>query len=429
MRVLSIEPFKAEDHPELAKMEHLSEYGVATLVVEKVYKGGLRVNDQFSFGSYPNAACIWSFRKETIGHRFLLYLRSFGENVSWLVSTCDRSNILEHAAEDLLYLDNMEKHRGKTRVSGKYHGSSNVTLEDVGNRTIRIIGDKKTYETNTNAGGVFEIYDLPPGNYLIEPEIPKGWQLARDDSDEPTPRKSIPFKLEAKKHVTLDLPFEPSNKVEGSVVGPDGNPMKGVCVDLLKPGQVDGNIFDCTNEHGVFSIRSVPEGSYVVALNADGKLRPAEPFPTLFYPNVAQREKAALITISNGETVKGINFVVSNIAETVTVSGVLLFSDGKPAADEYVTFLPPKSEDEQGDQTDAAGRFTIRVIKGVKGEVSAEFYASLGDYEKCPKLDALIKASREETPEIKSSVIKVNAEHDIDNLVLQFPFPKCKRKE
>ena len=75
------------------------------------------------------------------------------------------------------------------------------------------------------------------------------------------------------------------------------------------------------------------------------------------------------------------------------------------------------------------GRFTIRVLKGAKGEVFAEFIASLGDYEKCQKLDALIKASNEESPTLKSSVIKIDADHDIGNLVLQFPFPKCKKKE
>jgi hypothetical protein len=105
-RVLSIEPFKDEELPE-AKPTNIHEYGVATLVVEKVYKGTLRVNEQFSFGGFPNAACIWSFRKENAGHRFLLYLSTLGEG--WFASTCSRSRGVEHAAEDFLYLDNMEK--------------------------------------------------------------------------------------------------------------------------------------------------------------------------------------------------------------------------------------------------------------------------------------------------------------------------------
>ena len=429
-RVLSIEPYKDDKHPELARIKNLSEYGDATLIVEKVYKGTLRVNEQFSFGSYPNAACIWSFRKEDAGRRFLFYLSSVKGQDGWFASTCSRTRGLENAAEDLLYLDNMEKYRGKTRVSGIYRGSWRVTLEDVANKTIRIIGEKNTYETKTNDDGVFEIYDLPPGDYSLEPEIPKGWQIAHHNSIESTPSKSILFKLEAKKHVTLNVMLEPSNTVEGSVIGPDGNPMEDVCVALFNPDQVERTTAACTDKYGVFSIWSVPEGSYVVALNADGKLSPEEPFPTIFYPNVAQREKATVITVGNGETVKGIDFVVGRIAETVTLSGVLLFSDGKPVADEYVEFVPLKKDDEErSDTTDREGRFSIRIIKGVKGEVFGEFYASPGDYEKCPKLDALIKASGEETAKIKTPVIKVEAEQNVENLVLQFPFPKCKRKE
>ena len=42
---------------------------------------------------------------------------------------------------------------------------------------IKIIGAQKTYETKTDKGGVFEIYDLPPGKYSIEPEMPAGWKI------------------------------------------------------------------------------------------------------------------------------------------------------------------------------------------------------------------------------------------------------------
>lgn len=426
-RVISIEPFKNEDlDPALAKIRDVSDYGEATLVIEKVYKGNFRVNEQFSFGERPNAACIWSFRKESVGHRFLIYSSRINGYEGWFVSTCGRSRHIEWATEDLLYLDNMEKYRGKSRVSGKYSGSWNVPFPDVANRTIRFIGEKNTYETRTNADGVYEIYDLPPGKYELEPEIPNGWELSGYLND---PTKSIPFTLEAKKHVTLDVKFAPSNVVEGRVVGPNGNPMKGVCVDLLKPGEVDGDRSDCTGENGEFRIESVPEGSYVVAINADGKLSPEEPFPTIFYPSVSHREKATLITISNGETVKGINFVVSQVAETIELSGVLLFSDGKPVVDEYVTFQPPREDESESVSTESEGRFTIRVIKGVKGEIYATIHASLGDYDKCPKIDALIKASGEERPGLKSSTLKVHAQHDVDTLVVQFPFPRCKRKE
>ena len=425
---------------ELGKDRFVDEIGAgpATFVVEKVYKGNLRVNGEIVAGTAPNSACGWSFLDKWVGQRFLLYLIGDGSDDSWDASTCGRTTAVEYATEDLLYLDNMEKLRGKTRVSGDYRGGSVATLENIANRTIRLTGETGTYETKTDANGVYEIYDLPPGKYVLEPEIPNGWKIARHSVLNPEfgPVTKLKFILDANKHVTMDLAFDPSNIVEGNVVGPDGNPMRSVCVSLQKPDQVQKDIHsDCTNSSGEFRIHLVPAGVYVAVLNPDGKLSPEEPFPTTFYPSVTQREKAALITIGNGETVKGINFVVTKLVDMVTVSGILLFSDGKPAAEELVTFAPLNQDAYDRDhsvRTDSEGRFTVQILKGFKGEIFGEFEASLGEYAKCPKLDALIKESvneDEDYAEIKSPAIKVDAERNTDNLLLQFPFPKCKKKE
>ena len=372
-RVISVEVHKSKSgnkNKDTDKDADMDGFGPATVLVEKVYKGNLRVNREIIAGSSPDAPCGFSFHEKWVGQQFLLYLiREDEAGTHWGASMCGRCRGLDRAAEDLLYLDNMEKLRGKTRVSGNYYGW-NTPLEGIANRTIRITGDNKTYETKTNSNGVFEIYDLRPGKYILEPEIPNGWKLARFSlpSDQTgTPWKLFPFTLEAKEHVTVELMFVPKNAVEGSVVGPDGNPMDGVCVHLLKPAKLDGDHdVGCTNINGNFSIRSVVAGTYVAVLNPDGKLSPEEPFPRMFYPDVTQREKAALITIGNGETVEDINFVISSLAETVIVSGVLLYSDGKPAAKKLVTFVPLNRDDFYGDHskyTDTEGRFTLKILK------------------------------------------------------------------
>ena len=406
-RVLSVEVSKsaAGIQEKDTDKDEIDGFGPAKVLVEKVYKGNLRVNREITAGS-PRG---WSFHEKWVGQQFLLYLiREDEAGTHWGASLCGRSRDLERAAEDLLYLDNIENLRGKTRISGNYSGGLGKPLDAVANRTIRITGEKKTYETKTNANGVFEIYDLPPGKYILEPEIPNGWQLARYlFNPDGTPDKLVPFTLEAKKHVTLDLMFVPANRVEGSVVGPDGNPLDHVCVYLVKTDKVDGeDQRGCTNINGNFSIGSVPAGAYIAVLNPDGKLSPDEPFPRMFYPNVTQREKAALITIGNGEAVEDINFVISSLAETVIVSGVLLFSDGKPAAKELVTFLPLNKDDFYGEHsryTDSEGQFALKILKGLKGEI-------FGDVDN-----------------IKSPAIKLDPQHDIEDLVLTIKHKKAQK--
>lgn len=45
-----------------------------TMVVGKVFKGNLKVKEQIAFGYGGGSDCIWTFRGDVIGVRFLFYL-------------------------------------------------------------------------------------------------------------------------------------------------------------------------------------------------------------------------------------------------------------------------------------------------------------------------------------------------------------------
>ena len=183
--------------------------------VERVYKGSSKVNDQLVFGDSRNVSCLWSFEKDLINKELLFYLkRPAKPNDRWVAPMCSRSTTMEFASEDLLYLDNQEKLRGKTRVSGMYWGIQ-PSLLAAGNRKIRIIGRQKTYELNTDASGVFEIYDLPPGKYRIEPELPTGWTFygfyPRSTTNVRAKATQGEFVLEPKKHASIYIAFRLNN--------------------------------------------------------------------------------------------------------------------------------------------------------------------------------------------------------------------------
>lgn len=333
-RAISFEKGKTIDEvkdKELEKGERYYVDGVrsTTMIVERVFKGGLKVRDEIVFGQGGGADCIWTFNPDSVGHQFLFYLKSpekfIGSSLGleeslWYAGGCGRSAGLGGATDDLLYLENMAKVRGKTRISGTIGASWPNSDVDVEGKKIKIIGPKKTYETKTNKDGVFEIYDLPPGKYFVEPETPKGWKIdrswleyspsiVRDDLDEPKLKTSrqVAIMLEPKKHAGVDIAFAIDNVIRGRVLGPKGDPMEGVCVYLLAPGQNEGwGSFDCTNEKGRFEITSVPQGEYVLVANQDGKLSDREPFHKLYYPNVSERDRAAVITVGPGDTINDI---------------------------------------------------------------------------------------------------------------------------
>lgn len=86
-----------------------------------------------------------------------------------------------------------------------------------------------------------------------------------------------------------------------------------------------------------------------------------------------ERSYAVVIArVLSVQVYKGIDFVITRLAEMITVSGILRFSDGKPAAEELVNFAAVARDGFDGnvtETTDADGRFTLKILKGLKGEI------------------------------------------------------------
>jgi hypothetical protein len=446
---------KAKDKPG-SEEESAGRYGgiVSTrMVVNKVYKGNLKVGDELNFAQGGGADCIWTFSEESIGRKFLFYLDTPDPPSEYVIAiTCGRSILAEYAGDDLLYLDNIAKRRGKTRLSGtlSYYQASPVEDEEPvfkrleGNH-VRIIGAKKTYALTTDKNGVYEIYDLPGGKYVVEPEIPRGWKLDRylsrasyhanaekEEKDEPSAARNE-VRVRAGKHAYFNFSYENANLMRGSVLDPHGEPMNGVCLDLIPARGKAAQYFfkfDCTEDGGKFSIDDIPAGSYYLVFNKEAKISSRQPFPTLFYPGVFEREKAAVITIGEGETVEGLTMHVPAVEETITVEGVLLYSDGKPVPGESVEFkvseAPKDFDGTARAATDANGKFSIRLLKNLRGELFSEMFVYEGKFENCPKVERMIKDSGETSLEVKTQVVPVVAEQNIFAVELRFPFPGCK---
>ena len=424
------------------------------MVVEKVFKGKLKVRDEIVFGQGNGANCIWTFDDKSVGRQYLFYLRrpdklshpSLPANEAglWFAFGCGRSRGLGGATEDLLYLENISKLRGKTRVSGMISGGVAYPDIDVEGKKIKIIGPKKTYQTKTDKDGVFEIYDLPPGKYFIEPETPAGWKIdpywfkysasvVGNEIGQPEMRSptQVAVMLEPKKHASIYIVFTVDNSVRGRVLDSTGRAMSRVCVYLLRPGQDEWGPSDCTDERGRFNITEVPEGEYVLVANQDGKPSSREPFPKIFYPNVMERERAAVINVGPGVRVANLDLIIPKLEDTVTISGVLRYSDGKPVVEEWVKFkVTTPNEKVDGDvseQTDEAGRFTLSVLKGLTGELAGEYWLLKGLYKNCPKVDELIAKSGRNNVTVHSNIIKLTTEQDMYEVELTLPFPQCEK--
>ena len=142
-------------------------------------------------------------------------------------------------------------------------------------------------------------------------------------------------------------------------------------------------------------------------------------------------KKARLFRIRAGDSIKDLNVVVPSVQETIIVRGVVRYADGAPATNTTVRFIPAKLPGIQGDaleDTDAKGRFSIKIFRGLQGELHGDFFASGERYENCRQVQSFIKQSGKTGTMIKTPPIKINPQRDLYNLVLTFPFRACNRK-
>jgi hypothetical protein len=210
--------------------------------------------------------------------------------------------------------------------------------------------------------------------------------------------------------------------------------MDGVCLKLIPAhGKISQSFYkaDCTEKAGAFEILAIPPGSYIIVVNDDGKISSDEPFRTFYYPNVFEREKAAIITIAAGDRLDNLSITAPEMHETILVEGSFRYSDDKPVDDGMITFVADRdtrnSENDANSRTDPKGHFRIKILKGVKGRLFGSMYSYVGEFENCPRIDAAIKKTGRDNAELKTTAIPITANADVSELELKFLFPACKK--
>jgi len=427
-KVERLEPKKKEAPGEFPDTQ------IAHIQVEKVFKGEDISEAVFRAGS---SSCDMVYKE---GQHWLFYAHYDKKSQAWRIGGCSRSASIENAPDDLLYLQALPASAQKTRLSGvlKHYENDAVKgfslVENLSGVRVKVSDGQKTYEDYTDGNGVYEIYGLPPGRYSVQPEIPPGMKIRFpmyygeiDYSD----RKTIKVPLREKSCSNVDFIFSADTFISGKVFGADGRALPNVCLSLMTKGNtaMRSGLFDCTDEQGRYEVREVPPGEYIMVVNYDGKISSDAPFPKAYYPGVFDKERAGVLTISVGDKLEDVNIHIPSQETRNTLQGVLLYSDGRPVADQFVEFkaetAPEGYSGEVHTKTDAQGRFSLNVLQRLKGRLYGFMYAYSGKYVNCPQLEELIKAKDGRVPLIETGPIDLEITADAQGLKLIFPFPYC----
>ena len=416
-------------------------------VIDKVYKGDAEIGEELLLDQGGSGDCIYHFREEDIGHKYLFYLKKPpNDNSRYLFNICGRSQRIEYAADDLLYLENLDTVRGRTRISGtlRISGGEDLGVDGI---KVRILQKEKVWEIKTNKDGVYEIYDLPAGEYLIEPKVPYGWKIddyyirmygasfsgnrnrAIDDHI-----KRIPIILQENKNAGLDILFDIDNAIRGQIVSLTGEPLEGVCLKVDRVNR-DKAVFriDCTDINGEFKIDKIPPGKYFLATMDHLKNGEKGSLKHLYYPGVTDKKSATVFTMDAGTYINDINMQIPINADKSEISGSVFYHDGK-LVNNGIVVLSFKPDIKQGlavgkraGQLIENGKFRLEILKDSEGTLSALMFISSGMYNNCPAIEKILSESGKQRMGMQTNEVRISGKANLSNIQLFFPFPYCER--
>lgn len=414
------------------------------LIVEKVYKGGFREKQAIKVFDGGGGDCTGGFPDDAFGERFLLYVNT-PKNTTATASThysysiCSRSDNVKDAKQDLVFLDSLEELSRKTRLSGYVRAyGENIALPDLAEISVRITKGSFERELKLDKDGFFDFWDLPVGKYEMSFDKPPGWKLeyARIippkgySGESKLSKDKFVFMVDAGRHVEFLAHLKIDNEISGTVLSPTGVPMEDVCVsaEWLNPNSDSYRIpHNCTDKNGKFSISELPPGKYRLEVNTFGRITPATPFESFYYPNTVNKEEAETFVVDKGKSVKGVEIQVAKTLPLITIKGQFVLKDGGPVADERIEFKPV--DDDRYEtvrvETDENGYFSFQIPVGAKGELKANSNIAVSRFDNCKQALLLRKTRIGRLADIQTNVIRIDASAPLDNLRLIYPLA-CK---
>lgn len=386
--------------------------------------------------SQPSHNCAPKFKP---GQSVLLYLYPTGKSGVWEAPGCYRSRDMAEAADDLLFLRALPGSAKGNRLSGTVELFERSAAEGfrkskaISGIHVTVSGDGHSMETLTNADGIYELYGLAPGKYKVDVKVPRGLKLDFPVIQGPVENtlkvglRNQEFELGPHSEISVDFVLMADNRMSGRVLDPEGKPMDGVCLELEPAAGKAGpySVFDCTKSGGKYTLEEMPAGQYRIVANRSGRMTASEPFAKLYYPGVAERDKASVITIGTGETLTDLDIRVLAVAKRVSLSGRLQFNDRAPVPDSDVQFVSAEHEYHERTSTEADGSFNFSVIAGKVGELHGEIRIFRTEADQCPQFGASFNPNGFMTT-LSTPPIAISTEKDQSGIILTLPFRSCK---
>jgi hypothetical protein len=308
------------------------------------------------------------------GASYLVYAHRESEKGKLSTSICTRTRPLGDAGEDLAYLREAIKDKPGVMIYGevrRYHpkGGEPSSLP-LANLTVTIKGKNGERRVTTGEDGKYQVSDLQAGKYEVMIDLADGlWTR--------TPQQELV--VGERGCAKIDYLVETDGRIVGKVVDEHGQGLSKVHLVALKvdpadPQKAVNQEYAMTEEGGQFLFRGLSAGRYLFKItHARSQLYPAS-----YYPGVQTTADAYAVNVGEGQKVEGIELRLRPAAREYLLQGVVVWPDGRPAADFDVAWGIPNENYRMMTKTDQLGRFTVRLFAGYKFWINASMQDASG---------------------------------------------------
>ena len=238
------------------------------------------------------------------------------------------------------------------------------------NIALRLRSKDDRFSTSSGPDGIYTFYDVHAGEYNFTANLPVRMELTQRTLNGGLP----PFKIPNGACYEYNVDALPTGHIRGSVLGPDGKPLKIASVELYRAGQYDDRkpgLWGFQSIHGYFDFDHIGPGEYVLVYNRSNRHDPNSPFPRSFYPGTTDAKDAEPIAVKDGQQLTKVNIVLGEGYATRGLKVNVKWESGKPPGNLTVMAKAEDGSENPAAQKISDGVFEFPLLQSGKYTVSA----------------------------------------------------------